>query len=58
MPTVYTSHLFYLVVVLNVGICTVPDYFIRAYKFVIVPSPSDYLRNIVNRKVEIEEHMS
>lgn len=53
IPELHETCLYYLTVFLCVGTTFIVDLFIASFKFTIFPSPSEYLRALINRKQDI-----
>ena len=51
----HKSSLYYLTVGVTTFVCFGVDLFIRAIYFNILTSPSDYLREVVNRKLPVKD---
>lgn len=52
----HESYLYYLTILICVGLCIAVDYFISALQFNLFPSPSDFLRTIVKLGYRMEDN--
>ena len=52
----HQSYLYYLTVLLCVGLCFFVDYFISAIQFNLFPTPSDFLRTVVKMGYRMEDN--